>query len=366
MTTNAYPATLPAPAAAASTTSVTVWRDAACWPRIDLWNASLPAELRANPTYDARWLKALQVGLGHRPIVIEYAEGQRLRGLLPLAFVSSLLFGRHLVGLPYLNSGGVWGETPEIQQALIQRAVQLAAEFQVRQLQLRHEQPVESSLLGGQLTSKVHMRLELPVEEDQLWKRLSPKVRNQIRKAEKQNFTTVVGAHELLDGFYDVFSRNMRDLGTPVFSRRLFAAILNEFPADAELCVVSQGPQAVAAGLLVHGAGMSQVLSASSLRSFNPLCPNMLLYWKMLTRSIERQQRTFDFGRSTIDSNTYRFKEQWGARPTPAHWQFHLRQGDINDLRPDNPKFSLATRIWRKLPLPLTRWLGPSIIRGIP
>jgi hypothetical protein len=92
----------------------------------------------------------------------------------------------------------------------------------------------------------------------------------------------------------------------------------------------------------------------------------MLLYWQLLVRSIERGQARFDFGRSTVESNTYRFKEQWGALPTPAAWQFYVRSGAALDLRPNQGKFQLATRLWRRLPLAVSRWLGPAIIRGIP
>ena len=40
---------------------------------------------------------------------------------------------------------------------------------------------------------------------------------------------------------------------------------------------------------------------------------NMLMYWHLLQRTIQRGNRTFDFGRSSESSGTYRFKRQWGA-----------------------------------------------------
>jgi FemAB-related protein (PEP-CTERM system-associated) len=210
------------------------------------------------------------------------------------------------------------------------------------------------------------MRLPLPGDADTLWKQFSGKVRNQIRKAMQQGFEVVWGREELLTPFYRVFSRNMRDLGTPVFSLRLFAAMLTHFAGDAEICAVKLNGLPVAAGIVVHGRGQTQVTSASSLRAFNSHCPNMLLYWHLLQRAIERGQTTFDFGRATVDGNTYRFKQQWGAVASPAVWQFYMRQGCATDLRPENGKFQLATRVWRHLPLSLTRWIGPAIVRGIP
>jgi hypothetical protein len=92
----------------------------------------------------------------------------------------------------------------------------------------------------------------------------------------------------------------------------------------------------------------------------------MLLYWNLLDRAVQRGQAVFDFGRSTVDSNTHRFKKQWGAREEPAVWQYYLRNGSADAVRPDNPRYQRLIRIWQRLPVVLTRWLGPAIVRGIP
>src|SRR5438046_9703572 len=97
------------------------------------------------------------------------------------------------------------------------------------------------SRLGSPPQRQVHMRLELPATAGALWDQLNAKVRNQVRKGQKGGFTVHWGGAELLDEFYDVFSRNMRDLGTPAFGRRLFAAVLRQFPDQSELCVVRDG-----------------------------------------------------------------------------------------------------------------------------
>jgi FemAB-related protein (PEP-CTERM system-associated) len=170
----------------------------------------------------------------------------------------------------------------------------------------------------------------------------------------------------LLPEFYAVFSENMRDLGTPVFGRKLFRAILGQFPERAEFCVVRAGERPVASALLLHGWGITEVPSASSLRAYSSTCANMLMYWHLLERAVQRGQATFDFGRSSQDSNTYRFKRQWDATPYPAEWQFYARQGGVAEMRTENPKYRRFIRIWQRLPVGLTRLIGPVIVRGIP
>ncbi len=312
------------------------------------------------------WLSVLERGLGHVPFVLEVADGDGTRGWLGLAYVRSVLFGRFLVSLPYLNGGGVVAEDDATARRLIDRAVQLADELDVRFLELRHERPVEHPALNGRLTSKVHMRLPLPATAAELWKQIPAKVRNQVRKGQKSGLSVVWGGEELLPEFYAVFSRNMRDLGTPVYPRELFRAALRQFPGRAELCAVRAGDRPAAAALLLHGRGVTEVPSASCLRAFNPTCANMLLYWHLLERAVERGQALFDFGRSSRDSGTYAFKKQWGARPHPAEWQYYVRSGSVGDMRPDNPGYRRLIGLWRRLPVGLTRLLGPAIVRGIP
>jgi FemAB-related protein (PEP-CTERM system-associated) len=323
------------------------------------------------------WSHALAKGLGHQNYFVQAKQGDELVGVLPLQLVESRLFGRFLVSLPYVNTAGVVAESDSVATALVDRAIELADALDVKHLELRHEVAVHHPKLVAGVTDKVHMRLPLPATGDELWNGIKAKVRNQIRKAQKTDgFSVHWGGEELLPEFYDVFCRNMRDLGTPPFSRRLFAEILRAFPTDeetgksahptSEVCVVRLHGRAVASGLLIHGPGTTQVPSASSLREFNANNANMLLYWNLLARAIERGQSEFDFGRSSRDSGTYRFKAQWGAVEHPAVWQHYVRRGQATDMRPTSGKFPAAIKVWQRLPVWLTKLIGPSIVRGIP
>ena len=312
------------------------------------------------------WLHVLRTALDHEVFALEAVSEGRTCGFLPLAHVSSLLFGRFLVSLPYLNTNGVIAASPDVQATLVSRAVSLADELNVKYLELRHEEPVDHPDLNAALTSKVHMRLQLPKTTERLWKEFDPKVRNQVRKGEKHGFAVNWGGGELLDGFYDVLSRNMRDLGTPVYGRSLFREILAAFPNDAELCMVRDGVKPIAAALLIHGWGVTEVPTASALKEYNPSSANMMMYCRLLERAVERRQSVFDFGRSTTEGSTFKYKKQWGAVPHPAAWQYAMKDGTVGDMRPDNPRYQRAIRLWQKLPVRLTRYLGPAIVRGIP
>ena len=341
--------------------------DAAVEQQVRAFLAEVPAETGVGNEHDPRWLNVLHEALGHRPFILlaRRSEGS-LCGWLPLVLVSGPVFGRFLVSLPYLNRAGVVAPDADDASALIDEAVRLAEKLNVQYLELRHGRPFRHDRLPQQRGEKSLMVLDLPDDADRLWASFDPKVRNQVRKGEKHGLSIRWGGQELIDEFYRIFAINMRDLGTPVYPRKLFERILRYFGNEAELAVVDYQDRCVAAAMLVHDRGRTQVPSASSLRQYNATCANMWMYQRLLLRSVERGSREFDFGRSSEGSGTYRFKKQWGASPRPTVWQYHVRRGDVDAVRPDSPRYRRRISMWQKLPVWLTRLIGPPIVKGIP
>lgn len=324
------------------------------------------APVADHPDHDLRWLITLQNGLKQRPFFLRAFRGDEIVGHLPLMLVQGPIFGKFLVSLPYINSSGIFSQTSEAQTALIDEAVNLADQLNCRYLELRHEQKIAHDSLNAELTSKVHMRLMLPQDVETLRSNLKASVRNQVKKGEKQGFQVVWGREELFDEFYEVFAIRMRQLGTPVFGKELFTSIINNFSDRAEICSVRDEHKCISAALLIHGETITEVPSAAHRVEYNKANVNMLMYWNLLSRSVERGQQFFDFGRSTRDGPTFRFKKQWGSEPYPTCWQYYLRQGDVNDMRPDSGNKKFLIECWKRLPLSVTKLLGPSIVRGIP
>ena len=312
------------------------------------------------------WRRVVERAFGHRTFyLMAQDEQQQVLGVLPLVFVSSRLFGRFLVSMPFVNYGGILTDSFDAQRPLLETASGLAIKLGAAHVELRHER-----LLYLDWTSKQHkvsMRLDLPREPETLWKRFPSKLRSQIRRARKEQLAVRIEGVEILDDFYRVFARNMRDLGTPVYPRRFFEAILEAFPKDARICAVYLGRQPVAAGFLYGFQTTLEIPWASSDRRYNHLSPNMLLYSSALEYACREGFEVFDFGRSTPGGGTYRFKEQWGAHPVPLYWYHWSRDGrPVAHVSPEDSKYSLAIKTWKKLPLPLARLIGPSIVRNIP
>ena len=289
----------------------------------------------------------------------------RVVGVLPLVCFRSVLFGRSVVSVPYLNYGGLLASDAEAAAALISEAGLVARDFGATHVELRHRQRHAPNLPFRQ--HKVGMVLPLPASSEDLWKAIDRKVRNQVRKAQKDGLTCVSGGVDLLDEFYQVFAVNMRDLGTPVYSKQLFAETLRAFPADASVYVVRSQGRPVAASVAVRFRESVLVPWASALREFRHSCPNMLLYWSMLEHAVAVGAATFDFGRSTRHGGTFQFKQQWGAEEVPMFWEYLLlTRAEAPDHGPGNRRFGMVIEGWKQLPLWLANRVGPWIVRNIP
>jgi len=290
-------------------------------------------------------------------------DGQ-IVGVLPLVLQRSRLFGSHLVSLPWFDAAGIVADDGAAQSALVEAALKLAGENGLDRLNLRQADAIEGWEV--ERDDKVVMRLKLEKDPDVLWKRFDPKVRNQVRKAEKSNLTAASGGLELIGDFYRIYAANMRDLGSPSHSQRFFETVLSSFPQEAKIHVVRLEANVIGAGLTIANSSRLEIPWASSLQEFNRLCVNHLLYWHMLRQACIDGFSHFNYGRSTKGSGQHHFKRQWGADELPLFWYALDRAGAcVVDTRPPQSEFSTAIRVWQKLPLWLTRWLGPKIIRQV-
>jgi FemAB-related protein (PEP-CTERM system-associated) len=328
------------------------------------WDAYVSAHPDATVDHLWRWREIFDGVFGHETEYLAARRGPAIAGVLPLVKFHSRIFGRFVVSLPFLNYGGVLADDAEVGRQLVDRGVELARSFGARHVELRHvqrhfpDQPCRQH--------KLQLTRPLPQTSEALWNGLDRKIRNQVRKAQKEGLVPIVGSAELIPEFYDVFAHNMRDLGTPVYSRRLFEETLRLFPDRARVFVVRKDRTPVAAGLDVSFRGVTLVPWASSLRDYRALCPNMLLYWSMLEQAVAAGATTFDFGRSSPGAGTHAFKVQWGAEAVPLNWEYVLLAGDaVPDQGPANPRFQTAIELWKKLPLSVAGRVGPVLARHL-
>lgn len=257
-------------------------------------------------------------------------------------------------------------DNEEVSSALLQASVDLSKKLNNAALELRNTKKMVANQFSTS-SQKVRMVMELKGDSHSLWKSFKPKLRSQIRKPEKEGLVSRIGGLGLLDDFYRVFCVNMRDLGSPVHSKALIKGVLEEYPEFSKLQVVYRDKIPIGAGLIIHFRDTVNIPWASTLRQFNPLSPNMMLYWNFLKYAADNGYRKFDFGRSTPQEGTYKFKEQWGAEPNLLFWQYweknHSREP--SDGVDNKRKYGSLVSVWKRFPLPIANFMGPVIRRHI-
>ncbi len=316
--------------------------------------------------------EVIQKSFGHRPYYLAAYQENEVTGILPLFLVKSILFGNSLISVPYFNSGGIIADSDVAFESLIHKAEELKenlkvsyVEFRGREVEKRYKSTVGFPLAVR--SHKVAMRLSLPESGEKLLTAFDKKLRAQIKRPEKSGVTATVtdGSHANVEDFYKVFSLNMRDLGTPVYPKKFFELLFKNFTSSrCILCYLEDKP--VAAGITVGFQDSVEIPCASSLREFNSTSANMLLYWKAMETGITDGYKFFDFGRSSPESGTFKFKQQWGAAPKTLFWYYLANPTAVPDVNPNNPKFALVVKIWRRLPLAIANRLGPILTRGLP
>lgn len=323
------------------------------------------------------WREIISEVFRHKPIyliALRYSEEKKadvIAGVLPLFLVRSRLFGSSLISAPYLNGGGILAKDDAAFEALLARVHALKAEHKVRYVELRSR--VSDSRYVGETgfplpvrTHKVAMQLPLPKSEEELLKNFDKKLRSQIKRPGKEGVTTKItsGSEAALDDFYSVFAENMRDLGTPVYPRKFWSPIFKHLGKESKCIVAYLEEKPVAASITIGSGEFVEIPWASSLKAFNKVSANMLLYFDSMNQGIRDGFKFFDFGRSTKDSGTFKFKEQWGASPKTLYWYYIAALTDVPDVNPK--KFSLLVSVWKKLPLSVANLLGPFITKSLP
>jgi len=307
-------------------------------------------------------------------------------GVLPIVHLNNIMFGNYIISIPYFDHSGILADSNLIERKLVNEALLLSKKLKSRFIEIRQLKPItwlksrheKSKCISGENNilpqiqfnlgqHKNRMLLDLPNTPDLLMKSFKSNLRRKIRKAKKEGFYAKLGNIDLLNDFYSVFVENMRDLGSPVHSKNIMNNTIKEFPNNSKIVVVySKDGTPVAASLNLFFKNVFSNPWVSAIKEYRRYYTNMLLYWTMMEYACSKGYDIFDFGRSTVDEGTYKFKLQWGAKPYPLNWYYlSPKQKYLKRISTDKTVFNIASRYWKRLPILITKKIGPIIRKHI-
>jgi FemAB-related protein (PEP-CTERM system-associated) len=327
--------------------------------RID---AFVQAQPGASPFHTSAWSLGVERGCGQRSHYLLAEEGQGVAGVLPLTEIRSPLFGSALVSAGFGVGGGILGQGEAM---LAEAAVALARRLSVPSVELRGG-PASTGWMTQEGIYAGFARA-LPAIDDAILKAIPRKQRAEVRRAQGFGLDVRHGRSERdLADHYRVYSESVRNLGTPVFPRSLFRAMLDAFGEAADILTVSKDGRPVASVLSLYFNGTVYPYWGGGTDAARSLRANEHLYFELMRHAAARGCTRFDFGRSKVGTGAYAYKKNWGFEPQPLRHAVHALDGAApREINPLSPKYRLQVRLWQKLPLPVANLIGPSIARGL-
>ena len=334
------------------------------------WDTYVYNHRDANPYQLFAWGEAVETAYGHKTIYLMAQTNNKVSGVFPLVLFKVPFISKKIISLPFCDVGDVLADDDEIYNKLLDRAISIVREKGCSALELRTSRELPPNLIENKCffqeqNDKVRMILKLPSSSEELWKSFKSKLRSQIRKAEKNGLVFQWGSRKNIDDFYSVFSKNMHDLGSPVHSKKWIQEISQKYGSNLKIGIVYSTTKPVGCGIILCTKNNISIPWASTLKEFNYLSPNMMLYWNFLKYSSKRGCALFDFGRSTIGKGTYKFKKQWGAVPKKISW--YQNNGEVKEEK--NEKVSTyrmyLENLWKRFPLTVANLFGPTIRKYI-
>jgi len=334
------------------------------------WDDFVHSHPDASPYHLFAWGQAIKQAYGHNLVYLIARQDREVVGILPMVHLKIPVLLNELVALPFCDIGNCLVINRGVESSLFAEAVKCGKQLNIKYIQLRGHLFSDHSL-GTSFTiiesDKVRMLLDLPESSEVLLKGFKSKLRSQVRKSEKNGVVFRWAGRDGVDSFYSVFSSNMRDLGSPVHPKYLFQTIMENYGENARIGLAEFKGRCIGAGLILSTQKQTSIPWASTLREYNRLAPNMLLYWNCLRFASDNNKKVFDFGRSTENEGTFRFKKQWGAEPVPLPWYSSSNSSSQNTKEKQTQSLGRekVAGIWKKLPVPIANFIGPLLRKYI-
>jgi FemAB-related protein (PEP-CTERM system-associated) len=322
----------------------------------------------STPFHMTAWSRAVERGCGQKPHYLIACDGAgAIAGVLPLTIVKSLLFGNALASVGFAVDGGVLANSSSASSALITAAEQLAKTLGINTFELRGGQlPAAGYALDE--TTYLGFSRALAADDEAELLTIPRKQRAEVRKALGFELTVRIGnsAKDRQD-HYLVYSTSVRNLGTPVFPKALFDAVLDEFGGAADILTVSKEGRSLASVLSLYHKGTVMPYWGGGVADARQWRANDMMYYALMGHARRAKGCTrFDFGRSKAGTGPAAFKRNWGFDGQPLSYAKKAMDGSTpRDINPTSAKYTLMVNNWKRLPLWIANRVGPLLARGL-
>jgi len=329
------------------------------------WDDYVQRHPAATVYHLSAWGRAVSASMGHKCYYITIEDQGEICALVPLIHVSSMLFGKSLISVAFATNGGPLFDNAAALELLDAECRILSEKLDVDYLECRNMDVVHQDW-PRKKDMYSSFRKNLSADNDVNMKEIPRKQRAMVRKAIKFDLRAVVDP--LPNRLFSMYSESVRNLGSPVFPKKLFYCLKQEYGENCEILTV-ETPEGKPVSSVMTFYFRDEVVPyyGGGTKEARGLAANDFMYWSLMAHAVsQRGCRIFDFGRSKNDSGAFSFKKNWGFEPKALHYEFLLKAGgELPDINPLNPKYQMMIKIWKKLPLPIANIVGPFISKSL-
>ena len=314
------------------------------------------------------WQSCVAEGTGNEMLALVAERNCEITAYLPLTQIHSPIFGRLLASSGFAVGGGLLAADAADAEAIFAAAEELAQRRSCSTIELRGAM-MPQGRAGWDVQAQSHCGFvaDLAGNDDDQLKAIPRKQRAEVRKGLANDLTVHVGnGPEDRDAHFAVYAQSVRNLGTPVFPRALFDAVLDRFADDADILTIRHEGAPVASVLSLYHGGAVMPYWGGGTWNARRLRANDRMYFELMLHARARGCARFDFGRSKTESGAYFFKKNWGFEPEALTYASWTAPGaSVRDANPDSAAHALQINLWKRLPLGIANRLGPLIAKGL-
>jgi FemAB-related protein (PEP-CTERM system-associated) len=326
------------------------------------WDDFVQSQATATFFHLSGWKTAIEKAFGHQTYFLYAEQDGAITGILPLVHVHSLLFGNNLVSTAFCVYGGIVASDAQSYAELDAEACRLAEKLGVDSLEMRNRERKNPERPFKELYVTFRKDLDPDVEKNLL--AIPRKQRAMVRKGIEAGLTSTIDSG--VDRLHTAYSESVRNLGTPVFSKKYFQTLKDVFGEQCEVLSVEHDGKLIASVMNFYFKDEVLPYYGGGTDLARDLKGNDFMYWEVMRRAVEKGVKIFDYGRSKIGTGSYSFKKNWGFVPEPLFYEFHLvKAAQMPDLNPLNPKYQLFIAAWKRLPLPVSQFIGPFLSKDL-
>lgn len=327
------------------------------------WDRFVESRPEATFFHLSSWKTVIEESFGHRCHFLRARQNGTVVGVLPLTHMRGRIFGNSLISNGFCVYGGPLAASPGALAALDSAAIDLARDLGVDRIEYRLRAPQHADWSCNDQTY-VTFRKQIDRDPDKAMLAIPRKQRAMVRKGIKGG---LAGENDAgVDRLYPLYAESLRNLGTPVTSRRYFECLRSVFNDASEVITIVKDGQPLAGVLSFFFRDEVLPYYGGGSRAARDHAANDFMYWEVMRRACEVGLRVFDFGRSKVGTGSFAFKKHWGFEPEPLHYEhFLIRLQEVPEINPLNPKYALMVATWKRLPLSVANLIGPLVAREL-